>query len=339
VLSRRAVLSGLGASFLGPLCGATEASGAAAIIDTHAHFPRGASGGIREFQPSALLAAMETFGVEQVVLSPPPFPPGVDAPRLGEVRAAARQSARFAFAAGGESLNPLLQDTPAGRVSADLLRRFSALAEEIAAAGAASFGELAAEHFSSGRGRHPYESSPPDHPLLLALADVAARHAMPIDLHMEAVPQDMPFPPDRPRGPNPPQLRANISRLERLLEHNREARIVWLHAGWDLTGERTIPLMRGLLERHPNLTMSIKCDRSGARATAPFLPDPPAVRPGWLALLGAFPDRFMIGSDQFAGEETQRLECVRALIDALPPELARRIASENARRIYRLTAA
>jgi predicted TIM-barrel fold metal-dependent hydrolase len=311
-----------------------------AIIDTHVHLPRGGRPGRREFQPSALLAGMDRLRIDRVVLSPPPYQASVGpgAPQLAELRAVARLSPRFAFAAGGESLNPLLQATPPERVSASLLKRFSTLAEEIAAAGAASFGELAAEHFSSGRGRHPYESSPPDHPLLLALADVAARHAMPIDLHMEAVPQDMPFPPGRPSGPNPLRLRANIGPLERLLEHNREARIVWLHAGWDLTGERTIPLMRGLLERHPNLSMSIKCDSHGARATAPFFPDSQALRPGWSAMLSAFADRFMIGSDQFAGEETERLECARSLIDALPPELALQVASENARRIYRLAA-
>ena len=32
------------------------------------------------------------------------------------------------------------------------------------------------------------------HPLLLALADLAARYGMPIDLYMEAVPRDIPFP-------------------------------------------------------------------------------------------------------------------------------------------------
>ena len=336
VVTRRAVLSGLGAALLGPI--GRAAAGGPAIVDTHVHLPRGPRG-LGEFQPSVLLADMERFGIEQVVLSPPPLPPGTSGPPLAELRAIAHRTPKFAFAAGGESLNPLLQETSPERVSADLLRRFGAIATAIAAAGAASFGELAVEHFSSGRGRHPYESSPPDHPLLLALADIAAGNSLPIDLHMEAVPVDMPFPANRPRGPNPPELHANIGRLERLLEHNRRARIVWLHAGWDLTGERTLPLMRGLLERHPNLAMSIKCDHSGARATAPFVPDGHVARPGWIALLSAFPDRFMIGSDQFAGEETERLECARALIDALPPELARQVASGNARRIYRLGAA
>jgi predicted TIM-barrel fold metal-dependent hydrolase len=232
----------------------------------------------------------------------------------------------------------MLQATPPERVSADLLHQFITLAEEIAAAGAASFGELAAEHFSSGRGRHPYESSPPDHPFLLALAVIAARRGMPIDLHMEAVPEDMSFPPDRPRGPNPERIHANIARLECLLDHDRAARIVWLHAGWDLTGQRTLALMRGLLERHANLFMSIKYDHSGARDTAPFFPQGGDIRPGWVALLRDYPDRFMIGSDQFIGDDTERFESSRHLVDALPHDLAQRVASDNAKHIYRLGA-
>jgi predicted TIM-barrel fold metal-dependent hydrolase len=249
-----------------------------------------------------------------------------------------RGSPRLAFAAGGESLNPMLQQTPAEHVPADLVRRFVAIGEEIAAAGAASFGELAAEHFSSGRGRHPYESAPPDHPLLLALADLAAQRGLPIDLHMEAVPQDMPFPPERPQGANPARLPANIARLERLLAHNPGARIVWLHAGWDLTGERSVPLMRELLARHANLVMSIKCDHSGAPSSAPLLPEGSALKPAWLALLAEFPQRFVIGSDQFLGEDPERFENARRVVELLPPELARLVAAQNAQRIYRLVA-
>ena len=105
------------------------------------------------------------------------------------------------------------------------MRDFRREAEAIVKAGAVGFGEIAAEHFSSGRGNHPYESTRPDHPLLLALADIAAEHDMPIDLHMEAVPQDMPFPGRRAGGANPENLKENISGLERLLAHNRNARI------------------------------------------------------------------------------------------------------------------
>jgi hypothetical protein len=57
-----------------------------------------------------------------------------------------------------------------------------------------------------------------------------------------------------------------------------------------------------------------------------------------LELLRDFPDRFMIGSDQFLGEDPERLERVRALVDALPTELAGAIATANAQRVYRLPA-
>jgi hypothetical protein len=55
-------------------------------------------------------------------------------------------------------------------------------------------------------------------------------------------------------------------------------------------------------------------------------------------MLRDFPDRFLIGSDEFFDEGTERLALARRFVDALPPELARGVASENARRIYRLEA-
>jgi predicted TIM-barrel fold metal-dependent hydrolase len=335
-VSRRTALCGLGVSLLSLARPTRSVEGPVPILDTHVHFPRSPRDEIYDLDPAVVLSEMDRFGIEEVILSPPPFPPGRRPPSVDELRAVTRKQPRIAFAAGGESLNPILQATPADQVSPQIMRRFTEIAEHIAATGAASFGELAAEHFSSGRGRHPYESSPPDHPLLLALADLAARYAMPVDLHMEAVPEDMSFPVYRPRGPNPDRIFANIARFERLLDHNPQAHIVWLHAGWDLTGERTIALMRRLLTQHDNLMMSIKYDATGSKSTAPFLPDGNDLRLGWIAMLRDFPHRFMIGSDQFIGELAERFESARRLIEALPPDLKSAVASENARRIYRL---
>ncbi len=309
-----------------------------AIVDTHAHIVANA----RHVNPAAMvsraLSAMDQYRVEKTVLLPPPFPSG-HAGIYGrrELEPIARANpGRFAFAAGGESLNPIIQSVAPDKVTPEMMREFQQEAEAIVKAGAVGFGELAAEHFSSGRGNHPYESVHPDHPLLLALADIAARHNMPIDLHMEAVPQDMLFPARRAGGRNPENLRENISGLERLLEHNRNARIVWAHAGWDLTRERTVPLMRSLLEKHPNLYMSVKLSTRGPHVTSPFN-QYGELRPGWLAMLREFPDRFLIGSDQFFDEgEPELLPLTRKFIDALPLDLARQIARENAMRIYRL---
>ena len=317
----------------------SSAGAALSIIDTHAHIFRGY--GKRGSSPNAFraLAAMDSLGVEMTILLPPPFPEGH--PGLygrPELEAVVRQyPGRFAFIAGGESLNPLIHATPPDRVTPDVITTFEAEAEAIAEAGATGFGELTAEHFSSGRGNHPYESTLPDHRFFLRLADIGARRGMPIDLHMEAVPRDMPMPARRARGSNPEKLKENISGLERLLGHNRNARIVWAHAGWDNTGERTVELMRALLQRNPNLYMSIKLDPGGPQRTSPLGPDG-AIRPDWLALLKDFSGRFVIGSDQFFDEGTERLARARQFIDVLPPDLARLVARENARQIYRLSA-
>jgi predicted TIM-barrel fold metal-dependent hydrolase len=291
---------------------------------------------------SAALGLMDRFGVSYAIFAPPPAPSGRgEVDTIAVLQTVVRQNPmRFAFSAGGESLNPLIQGTPPESVTPEVLHRFQQEAEAIAETGATAFGELAAEHFSFHIGNHPYESAHPDHPLLLALADIAAKYDMPIELHMEAVPNDMPFPDAKIVGPpNPTSVTANIAAFERLLDHNPKARIVWLHAGWDLTGERTVPLMRSLLEKHPNLYMSVKSDRAGEPMTAPFLRGD-GLKPGWVALLQAFPGRFVVGSDQFYSDpEIIRTYRARVFVNSLPAEIARRIASENVTHIYRLPAA
>ena len=312
--------------------------GTIAINDTHTHIIRG----YRRRGPSPTgaqaLRAMDNYRIAMAILLPPPFPPnhpGIYG--LPEIEPIARANPdRFKFAAGGESLNPMLQRTAPDKVTPEVIRQFQGEAEAILNAGAVGFGEIAAEHFSSGRGNHPYESAPPDHPLLLALADIAAQHGMPIDVHMEAIPEDMTFP-RRGGLQNPATLKENISGFERLLEHNVNAHIVWAHAGWDLSGRRTVPLMRSLLMRHPNLYMSLKLGESGFRLTSPLNVEG-KIKPGWLMMLRYFPGRFVIGSDEFFDEGPERLALARKFVDALPPELARGVASENARRIYRLEA-
>jgi predicted TIM-barrel fold metal-dependent hydrolase len=329
------------------------------IIDAHTHIVRslrqdreggrGRGGGFGERGVNleeAVVAALELMnrlGVTMAILAPPPFPPD----RRGsygvtQLQVIVREHPdRFAFSAGGESLNPLIQGVAANNVTPELLARFTGEAQAIAAAGATAFGELAAEHFSFARinPNHPYESTPPDHPLFLTLADIAASYGMPVELHMEAVPRDMPFPnAERAGAPNPAYLHENIAAFGRLLDHNPRARVVWVHAGWDLTGERTPALMLALLKAHPNLFMSVKSDPAGMPETAPFTRGG-VVKPGWLAMLRAFPDRFVVGSDQFYDSPPVRSERARRFVDWLPPDLAPLIAYENVRRIYRLAVA
>jgi hypothetical protein len=321
-------------------------------IDVHVH-PIGGRGRYTDYDSAvkAAVSAMEEAGIAKMVLMPPPQVHGTPPPFDFENFFGAVKSygSRLAFLGGGGSLNPMIQD--AGRkptVNDGLRTRFEQRAAEILHAGAVGFGEITAHHLSLLSG-HPYESVPADHPLLLLLADITARHEAVIDFHFDPVVEDMKAPDWLASPPNPRVFQANVGGFERLLEHNRRAKIIWAHAGSDQLGQWNVPLSRKLLARHPNLYMSLRMAPGGAPQNHPLTPEG-EVKPEWFQLLNDFPDRFVIGGDQFflgAGIEqgpgtnfAQRSGRIRQrtnmFLTALPESLARKIAYENALRLYRL---
>lgn len=317
------------------------------LIDTHSHLDHAGNLGNLGAALDAALADMERLGVRLSILLPPPQVGGLrvlyDCDAL--LFAARRQPGRIVLVGGGGTLNPLIHATAPQEVGEEHRQRLRALADEALACGAKGFGEIAAHHLSHARmgAHHPYEWVAPDHPLLLLLADIAAEKGLPIDLHLDLVPADMPRP-DRPgfNPSNPPVLKENLAAFERLLAHNRKAKIVWAHAGTDPLLTRTPTLQRELLGRHPNLYMSLRPGRGGP-APAIALDAQGVLKPDWLALLRDFPDRFVLGSDQFhppypgaRRTPAEGYDNLRRLIDQLPQELARAIAFENAERLYGL---
>ena len=238
---------------------------------------------------------------------------------------------------GGGSLNGMIQQSVrTGDVGPEIQRKFKERAEELLREGVAGFGELTTEHLSVPSSPLPeYEYAPADHPLLLLLADIAAQHGVPIDLHIEAVPQTMPIPAGL-KPPNPPQLHENIAPLERLLKHNRGAKIIWAHAGSDNTGYRTPDLCRQLLQSNPNLYMEIKADPASPGKNYPLADG--KIQPDWLKLFQDFPDRFIIGSDQHYGPvlpaTLPRAQTTVLLLNQLPPGLREKIGMQNAMHIF-----
>jgi uncharacterized protein (TIGR03067 family) len=316
-------------------------------IDVHTHLI-GDRGDYRG-AVAAALAAMDDAGIEKIVVMPPPHVSGGRTWDLEAFLPVLAPRARFAFLGGGGTLNPMIQDTKPEAVDEAVRRRFEARAEEIMKHGAAGFGEITAHHLSHMSG-HPYESVDADHPLLRLLADVAARHGAVIDFHFDVVAEDMNAPAWLASPPNPPTLRANLPAFERLLAHNRRARIVWAHAGSDMLGWWTADLSRRLLSKHANLFMSLRLAPGRAPQNSAYTRDG-VVRPEWLALFRDFPDRFVLGGDQFFVSPTMRGEGPgvtfsqraplmrqrsRAFLAALPPDLARRIGADNAIRLYKL---
>jgi predicted TIM-barrel fold metal-dependent hydrolase len=304
------------------------------FVDVHTH-PDPAD---PERSVGAALEEMKLENAAKIVFMPPPFtaddPGRYDAEIL--LPAVKGRADKLAVLGGGGSLNAMIQESvKTGDAGPEILSKFKERAEELLRLGAVGFGELTAEHF---QGATPYQSAPPDHPLFLLLADIAAEHGVPIDLHMEAVPQTMPLPAPLKSPPNPPQLRANIAAFERLLAHNPRARIIWAHAGWDNTGYRTPALCRRLLQAHPNLYMDVKIDPLKPGRNSPLTDGASgAIKPEWLQLFRDFPDRFVVGTDQHYPEPRpgpQRWEAIVSLINQLPADLQKKIGMENATRLF-----
>jgi predicted TIM-barrel fold metal-dependent hydrolase len=317
-------------------------------IDVHVHFFAD-KGALADFDEAArhALRIMDAEGIRtMLVMSPPRVREGPDAESLREI--AKRYGPRIAMLGGGGTLNPMVQNAANSlEVSAEVHREFKATAERLLASGAKGFGEITAHHLSLGSG-HAYAAVSPDHPLLRLLADIAAQHDVPIDLHLDPVPSDTATPAHLGSGHNPPVLKANIEGFERLLAHNRKTKIVWAHAGSDPLGFFTPKLVRALIERHPNLALSIRptSPRPGAMVQVTG-----EVNEKWVAVLRDFPDRFVLGSDtmivatHYTGPQTPRLFApqaegqrrgIRRLLSVLPPEVASRIGYENAERLYTL---
>jgi predicted TIM-barrel fold metal-dependent hydrolase len=303
---------------------AAAAAAATPYVDGHTHFDANDP----KASVAAALSAEPAQNAAMIFFLPPPDtfanPNRIDAEAI--LPEAKKHRGRLEVLGGGGTLNAMIQRGDTDK------KAFEERAEALVAEGVAGFGEMTAEHFAGGT---PYQSVPPDNPLFLLLADIAARRAKPIVLHLEAVPEDMALPPALKSPPNPPRLHENLRAFERLLSHNPSAKIVWAHLGTDGTGARTPALCRRLLAAHPNLFMELKTNGKGPNAVL----ENGKVGSEWLKLFRDFPDRFLIGSDQHYPDNAPapRWQGPVTVLNQLPKDLQRAIGRDNAMKIYGLS--
>lgn len=293
-----------------------------------------------------LISLMNTYGVHKSIIMPPPQ--GKNQKGSYTYKALldiiAKYPDRLILGGGGGTLNVMIQETPPDRVTENVRNNFSSIATQIVQAGAHVFGEMTALHTCMNP-KHHYVAAPPDHPLFLLLADIAAKYDIPIDLHMEALMQDQKTPVKLLEAcdKNPPSLAATIPAFRRLLAHNRNARIVWQHIGWDNLGQLTSQLLRTLLKENSNLYIAIKAVPDSDRKNK-IHDDNFEILPEWIELFKEFQDRIVIGSDEFARSPNMSggykkppfFEITWKTVASLPPELREKIGRDNAVRIYRL---
>jgi predicted TIM-barrel fold metal-dependent hydrolase len=308
-------------------------------IDAHTHFDEhNPEGAVR-----AALEGVSRQNLAKLYLMIPPdtfdHPGHYDAELILNI--AKKHPQKLAVIAGGGSLNAMIQESVrTGNAGPEVKRKFKEKAEALLREGVVGFGEMTAEHFPSGT---PYQYAPADHPLFLLLADIAAEHGVPINIHMEAVTKEMPPPPGVKSPPAPPQLQENIAAFKRLLSHNPRANIIWAHLGGDRTGHRTLDLSRRLLQEHPNLYLEVKLDPLRPGPNYPLeRADGGKIKADWLKLFQDFPDRFIIGSDQHydaePSKELQRWQMSVILLNQLPMDLRQKIGMQTAQRLYSGTA-
>jgi predicted TIM-barrel fold metal-dependent hydrolase len=322
------------------------------FIDVHVHLI-GGRGNNEDYEGATnkAIGLMDQLGIRKAIILPPPQVKSQDWYDYKTFAyTLSKYPDRFSFLGGGGELNSKLHKyDDVSSITNDVKRTFADRAEQIIRDGAIGFGEIASLHISAASG-HPYEFVPADHPLLRILADVAAKLNVPIDLHMDAAVDETPIPPRFKNWRNPPILPSTISPLRRLLKYNPQAKIVWAHGGSDPLGSMSPALIGELMDEYLNLYISLRVVGGKAPMHNKLLGFGEIV-PKWLDVLNRHSDRFVIGSDsffvspnlkgsgpgfRFAQKNVPKLRATRHFLSLLPPAVARKIAQDNAVRIYGL---
>jgi hypothetical protein len=120
--------------------------------------------------------------------------------------------------------------------------------------------------------------------------------------------------------------------IDRLMAHAPKARLIWAHTG---IGGAPVARVRALLDKHPKLM--------GELSYRPGLTEGDGrLSAEWKALLSAYPQRFLIGSDTWINARWQGYEALmadaRRWLGDLPPDVARRIAWDNGAMLFGLPA-
>lgn len=156
-----------------------------------------------------------------------------------------------------------------------------------------------------------------DGPLAHGVFALARRHRVPLLLHVEA---------------------SHRAGLEALLAAHPDVDAIWAHAGYLGAADA-----RAVLERHPRLLLELSArtwPRHPRSAAYPIVDAEGRLDPAWGALVAAFPDRFVVGTDAShhdLGREEEKARSVQAVLRQLPTAVRERVARGTLLRVLRLS--
>ena len=161
--------------------------------------------------------------------------------------------------------------------------------------------------------------APVDGPNALRLYDIAAERGAPITLHYDS--QD-------------------IAALERALDHNPQAILIWARMG-----EAQAEVVGPLMQKHPNLYLDLSArnpfdKKNGTPADQWLTTDDGALKPEWKTVFETYPDRVLFGTNLGDGSTFERIDQIvdyyRKVLAQLEPAAAEKIAHANAERLLRI---
>jgi len=160
------------------------------------------------------------------------------------------------------------------------------------------------------------EQARANHPALDAVYELAAKKKLPVNLHSDMGPAWL----------NEPIY---LGEVEAALKKHPNTRFFWAHAGYarSLKIKGAVDIYRRLLSTYPNLSL----DLAGSFFGPIIVPDG-KVDMEFVKLIEEFPDRFTVGTDRigrFGADYEKRITQTYALLDALKPETAAKVAREN----------
>ena len=156
---------------------------------------------------------------------------------------------------------------------------------------------------------------------LALVYELAARHDLPVLVHSNITSK-------RERNP------LYLAEIEQPLAKHPGTRFIWAHAGASMEIHRhqtqmrfLLPVVTRLLEKYPNLFI----DLSWSMREPYLLDETGKPRKDWVELVERFPDRFMLGSDVVGrfGSLGEQMHGFVPFLDALPPDVAQKVARDN----------
>lgn len=165
-----------------------------------------------------------------------------------------------------------------------------------------------------------------DHPALMRVYKLAAEEGLPVMLHSNITSK-------REKEP------LYLEELQTALEKNPRTHFIWAHAGASASLHRyqgAMPFLRDtveqLLRQHDNLWIDLSWAMLDEYLLQKGKPDPE-----WVALVKAYPDRFLLGSDALGSFDKlgESLQAFTPFLDALPKEVAQQLAYGNAEALLR----